>query len=46
MKPLKKYLENSEEFRKVSLSFHNKKMNFVDKFMDSLHEEAFPETKK
>lgn len=46
IKPLKKFLEENQNFQRASLKYHSSKMGLVDKIIQSFHEEAFPEQKK
>lgn len=46
IKILAKYLEKSKLFEKTSLGIYNFKHDLIDKAMNKLHEQAFPETKK
>lgn len=46
IRPLTNYLENNKTFKKASTGIHQSKLNIVDKFMNSLHNSAFPEEEK
>lgn len=46
IRPLTNYLENNKTFKKASSGIHHTKIGIVDKFMNSLHNSAFPENEK